>query len=110
MPAAPFHGRRFNRKPMECKPPGHLRGGVEYPCIHEPTRFVEENMIDQLFNDVALRERLLAGPMGSYLDVLASRLLQLRYSHSQSRFAIAVPFETPTDAFGRARSRSRARS
>ena len=42
-------------------------------------------MLDQLFKDEYLREQLLAGPMGPYLDVLATKLLQLGYSHSQSR-------------------------
>ena len=42
-------------------------------------------MLDQLFTSEYLREQMLAGPMGPYLDVLASRLLQLGYSHSQSR-------------------------
>ena len=42
-------------------------------------------MLDQLFKREDLREQLLAGPMGPYLDVLASRLLQLGYTHSQSR-------------------------
>lgn len=42
-------------------------------------------MLDQLFKREDLREQLLAGPMGPHLDVLASRLLQLGYTHSQSR-------------------------
>jgi hypothetical protein len=42
-------------------------------------------MVDQLFRNEDLRERLLAGPMGPYLDVLASRLLELGYCHSQAR-------------------------
>ena len=42
-------------------------------------------MLDQLFKNEDLRERLLAGPMGPYLDVLASRLLELGYCHSQAR-------------------------
>jgi len=42
-------------------------------------------MLDQLFKNEDLRELLLAGPMGPYLDVLASRLLQLGYCHSQAR-------------------------
>jgi site-specific recombinase XerD len=42
-------------------------------------------MLDQLIKDEYLREELPAGPMGPYLDVLAARLLQVGYSHSQSR-------------------------
>lgn len=42
-------------------------------------------MLDQLFKNEDLRERLLTGPMGPYLDVLASRLLELGYCHSQAR-------------------------
>ena len=42
-------------------------------------------MLDLLFKNEDLRERLLAGPMGPYLDVLASRLLELGYCHSQAR-------------------------
>lgn len=42
-------------------------------------------MVEQLFKDVYVRERLLAGPMGAYLDVLSSKLLQLGYSHAQAR-------------------------
>jgi site-specific recombinase XerD len=42
-------------------------------------------MLDQLVKREYQREQMLAGPMGPYLDVLASRLLQLGYSHEQSR-------------------------
>jgi integrase/recombinase XerD len=42
-------------------------------------------MLEQLFKDVYVRERLLASPMGTYLDVLSSKLLQLSYSHAQAR-------------------------
>jgi site-specific recombinase XerD len=41
-------------------------------------------MLDQVVKDESLREQMLAGPMGPYLDVLASRLLQLGYSRTQS--------------------------
>lgn len=42
-------------------------------------------MLDQVVKDECLREQMLAGPMGPYLEVLASRLLQLGYSRIQSR-------------------------
>ena len=42
-------------------------------------------MLDQLFKREDLREQMLAGPMGPHLNVLASRLLQLGYTHSQAR-------------------------
>ncbi len=42
-------------------------------------------MLDQLFKNEDLRERLLAGPMGPYLEVLASRLHELGYCHSQAQ-------------------------
>lgn len=42
-------------------------------------------MLDQVVKDECLREQMLAGPMGPYLDVLASRLLQLGCSRTQSR-------------------------
>ena len=42
-------------------------------------------MLERLFDDVDMRQRLLAGPMGPYLDVLVSNLLDLGYSHSQAR-------------------------
>ena len=51
-------------------------------------------MFDQLFRNEDLRERTLAGPMGPYLDVLASRLLELGYCHPR----LAEPGLTPADA------------
>lgn len=42
-------------------------------------------MLEKLFDDVYLRQHLLAGPMGPYLDVLASKLLDLSYSLTQAR-------------------------
>lgn len=42
-------------------------------------------MLDQLFKREYLCEEMLAGPMGPYLEVLVTRLLQLGYSRSQSR-------------------------
>lgn len=42
-------------------------------------------MLDQLFKDEYRREQLLAGPMGPYLEVLASRLLEMGYCHTQAR-------------------------
>lgn len=49
-------------------------------------------MLDQLFKNEYLREQMLDGSMGPYLDVLASRLLQLGYSHSQSRKIVRTAF------------------
>jgi hypothetical protein len=42
-------------------------------------------MLEQLFHDVYMRQQLLAGPMGPYLDGLVSNLLDLGYCHSQAR-------------------------
>jgi len=42
-------------------------------------------MLDQLFSDEDRREQLLAGPMGRYLEVLATQLLEQGYSRSQAR-------------------------
>ncbi len=42
-------------------------------------------MLDQLFKREYLREEMLAGPMGPYLDVLTSRCLDLGYSRTQTR-------------------------
>ena len=42
-------------------------------------------MLETLFKDVEVRQPLLAGPMGPYLDVLTSKLLELGYCHSQAR-------------------------
>jgi hypothetical protein len=42
-------------------------------------------MLERLFDDVYLRQQLLAGPMGPYLDGLVSNLLELGYCHSQAR-------------------------
>jgi site-specific recombinase XerD len=42
-------------------------------------------MIERLFGNEDVRQRLLAGPMGPYLDVLVSNLLDLGYCHSQAR-------------------------
>lgn len=42
-------------------------------------------MLDQLFKREYLCEEMLAGPMGPYLDVLASRLFDLGYSRTQTR-------------------------
>jgi hypothetical protein len=42
-------------------------------------------MIERLFGNEDVRQRLLAGPMGPYLDVLVSNILDLGYCHSQAR-------------------------
>jgi integrase/recombinase XerD len=42
-------------------------------------------MLDQLFKREYLREEMLAGPMGPYLDVLTSRLFELGYSLTQAQ-------------------------
>ena len=42
-------------------------------------------MLETLFKEVEVRQLLLAGPMGPYLDVLTSKLLELGYCHSQAR-------------------------
>ena len=42
-------------------------------------------MLERLFDDVYMRQQLLAGPMGPYLDGLVSNLLDLGYCHSQAR-------------------------
>jgi hypothetical protein len=42
-------------------------------------------MLKRLFDDVYMRQQLLAGPMGPYLDGLVSNLLDLGYCHSQAR-------------------------
>ncbi len=42
-------------------------------------------MLERLFDDVYMRQQLLAGPMGPYLDGLVSSLLDLGYCHSQAR-------------------------
>ncbi len=38
-----------------------------------------------MFDDSYLREELLAGPMGPYLDVLTAKLLDLGYCLTQTR-------------------------
>lgn len=42
-------------------------------------------MLERLFDDVYMRQQLLAGPMGPYLNGLVSNLLDLGYCHSQAR-------------------------
>jgi hypothetical protein len=63
--------------------PGRLQTG--YALLHDPAWVSGENMLDQVVKDEWLREQMLAGPMGPHLDVLASRLLQIGYSRTQSR-------------------------
>ena len=42
-------------------------------------------MLEKLIDDIYLREDLLAGPMGPYLDVLTEKLLDLGYCLTQAR-------------------------
>ena len=42
-------------------------------------------MLERLFDNIDVRQQLLAGPMGPYLDVLASNLLDLGYCRTQAR-------------------------
>ncbi len=66
----------------ECATIGHRLGVV---CFREPKGLAEEPMLEKLFEDVYLREELLAGPMGPYFDVLAAKLLDLGYCLTQAR-------------------------
>ena len=68
-------------------------------------------MIERLFSEDRC-QRLLAGPMGPYLNVLAVRLSEQRYSDSQSRKLIRTASAysewlaerglSPVDEIGRA--------
>ena len=42
-------------------------------------------MLERLFDDDFVREQLVAGPMGPYIDGLAATLLDLGYCRSQAQ-------------------------
>ncbi len=56
-----------------------------YALLHDPTWAAGDTMLYQLVKDEYLLEQNFAGPMGPYLDGLATQLLELGYSHCQSR-------------------------